>query len=122
MPWEDVMASLEKCVGDTELESPLPPNVLVHVVRLHMKVGHEEWTKHLRQVKLRAHVALRLAHVLIDNKHPAFRNKGEAVKLKARFKRLLQERHPDPEGDALPEKPTVTNRTMSRSTCFAASN
>ena len=104
MPWEDILASLGRCIDDKELETPLPPEVLVHVVRLHMKIGNEEWCKHLKQVKLRAHVALRLAQVLIENKHPAFRHRGPAVALKARFARLLAERYPDPEGDALPEE------------------
>jgi len=99
MPWEDILRSLGRCVEDTELQAPLPQDVLVHLVRLHMKVGEAEWAKHLRQVKLRAHVALRLACVLIDNKHPAFRNKGSAVHLKARFERVLREQYPDSDGD-----------------------
>ena len=31
MPWEDIMAGLGRCVTDKELESPLAPEVLVHV-------------------------------------------------------------------------------------------
>ena len=102
MPWEDIMAGLGRCVDDQEMETPLPPDVLVHVVRLHMKIGNEEWCTHLKQVKLRAHVCLGLAQVLIDHKHPAFRNGATPVVLKARFARLLAERYPDPEGDKLP--------------------
>ena len=99
MPWEDILRRFCTCVEDTELQAPLSQDVLVHLVRLHMKVGEAEWAKHLRQVKLRAHVALRLASVLIDNKHPAFRNKGTAVELKARFERVLREQYPDSDGD-----------------------
>ena len=99
MPWEDILRSLGRCVEDTELQAPLSQDVLVHLVRLHMKVGEAEWAKHLRQVKLRAHVALRLAYVLIDNKQPAFCNKGTAAELKIRFERVLREQYPDSGGD-----------------------
>ena len=75
MPWEDIILSLGRCVEDRELEAPLSQDVLVHLVRLHMKIGDAEWAKHLRQVKLRAHVSLKLACLLIDNKHPAFQQR-----------------------------------------------
>ena len=103
MPWEDLTRCLGRCTDDDELELPLSPDLLVHVVRLHMKVGTSDWCKHLKQVRLRAHVALRLAYTLIENKHPVYQNRGSAVALKARFARLLEERYPDPESDALPE-------------------
>ena len=76
MPWEDIMFALDSLVEDKELESPLPQDVLVHLVRLHMKVGNEDWSNHIKEIKLRAHVALRLAHVLIENGHPAFKRRA----------------------------------------------
>ena len=105
MPWEDILSSLGKAVKDEELQTPLPQEVLVHIVRLNLKIGNEKWADKVKPLKLRAHVVLRLAEVLIDTKHPAYRKSSvSAVELKARFQRLLQERYPDPDGDALPEE------------------
>ena len=52
-----------------ELLVPHPPEVLAHVVRLHMKIGGED-------AEVCTQVILTLGRGLIENHHPAFTKKG----------------------------------------------
>ena len=62
MPWKDIMDSLRRVEHTKELLVPHPPEVLAHVVRLHMKLGgHDaEVSKFVKEVKVRTQVMLKL--------------------------------------------------------------
>ena len=46
--------------------------VPVHVVQLHMKIGTADLAKHIKEIKVRAHVVLRLGYDLIRAGHAAY--------------------------------------------------
>lgn len=77
IPWKDVMDSLRRVQHTKELLLH-PPEVLSHVVRLHMKVGgdYAEVFKFVKEAKVRAQVILKLGRELIENHHPACTKKG----------------------------------------------
>ena len=44
----------------------------VHVVQLHMKIGTADLAKHIKEIKVRAHVVLKLGYDLIRAGHAAY--------------------------------------------------
>ena len=47
-------------------------SVPVHVVQLHMKIGTADLAKHIKEIKVRAHVVLKLGYDLIRAGHAAY--------------------------------------------------
>ncbi|CAE8629629.1 unnamed protein product, partial [Polarella glacialis] len=106
MPWEDIIGSLEGAVGNEELVSPHPPSVLCHLVKLHMRVASVELAPHIRDMKVRAHVVLKLGYYFIEQRRPAFRKGNTTVALlKTRFKAAVERLYPcSAEEQLLPEE------------------
>jgi len=50
----------------------LSMSVPVHVVQLHMKIGTADLAKHIKEIKVRAHVVLKLGYDLIRAGHAAY--------------------------------------------------
>ena len=71
--WDDVM---ERILSITETSSgaaelPHDGNTLAHLVRFEFRMKDKEMSKHLKHMRLRAHVVLQLGWELIDRGHPA---------------------------------------------------
>jgi hypothetical protein len=106
MPWEQIMTELENAVKDDgELLIPRPPNVLCHMVKLHLRQANSEVAKHISEMKIRTHVVLQLGNYLIEQQHPALHNKEPTVLLlRERFKKAVEKMYPCPaEEKDLPE-------------------
>ena len=56
--------------ADEMANLPHPPEVLAHIVRFSFQVSDEAYRMAIRDMKLRAHVVLRIGHALIDMGHP----------------------------------------------------
>lgn len=71
--WEDLFQSF-LLISDRKVEIDLPhlPNVLAQLVRFEFKIASVDLTHHLRDMRLRLHVVLRLGLELIEKNHPAF--------------------------------------------------
>ena len=103
MPWQDIIESMSRSALGTDMERlPRDPECLKYLVRLHLKVAHNDMHEKLRQVHLRPHILLLLLKELIDRRHPVFDGCGSAAMLRQRMERLVNERYPDTELD-MPE-------------------
>ena len=72
--WDDV---LERILAITEAsngtaELPHDGETLAHLVRFEFRLKDKDLSRHLKHMRLRAHVVLRLGWELIDRGHPAF--------------------------------------------------
>ena len=79
MPWEAIIDSLRATQSGIDLsknpaEQSLPwsEDILAQMVRVQLKVGSEDATRHISEVKLRPHVVLELLYTLIERQHKAF--------------------------------------------------
>ena len=71
---------------------------------VHLKVGVIDFTKKLKDLKVRPFVVLLLLHWLIDRNHPVFKGKGTSADLKARMKAAVEREYPETEADVPHEK------------------
>jgi hypothetical protein len=79
MPWNDIMQALLVASASAEQIVPHPPEVVAHMVRLHLKLaGGSEVTRHMKEICVRTHVVLQLGNDLIDSGHSALVKKGNA--------------------------------------------
>ena len=78
MPWKEILDSLHRVAEADEPVAPHPPEMLAHVVRLHMKIGGKdaEVAKFVKEIRVRTHVVLTLGKELIEGHHPAFTKKA----------------------------------------------
>ena len=61
--------------------------------------------KHLKEVKLRAHVVLKLLFALLDRGHPAFARRGRVEHIRAQLRKNMESMYPEPVSDKhLPEE------------------
>ena len=62
MPWKEILDSLHRVAEADEPVVPHPPEMLAHVVRLHMKIGGKdaEVAKFVKEIRVRTHVVLAL--------------------------------------------------------------
>ena len=51
---------------------PHDPDRLAHLVRLQLKIGGIDLAKHIKEIKVRAHVVLKLGCCLIEAGHAAY--------------------------------------------------
>ena len=105
MQWEKIIDSLNRTTSDEKLALlPHDPEHLAHMVQLHLKIGSIDMAKHIREIKVRAHVVLALGYDLIKAGHAAYIKLRNSEKLKdfsARMraaqealKRRVQQRYP----------------------------
>ena len=67
------MASLEKTTSEEKrCLMPRDPDRLAHMVQLHLKIGSVDLSKHIKEIKVRAHVVLKLGYHLIRAGHAAY--------------------------------------------------
>ena len=67
MPWEDIMKSLDGMMTDAELAVlPWGPECLKYLVRLQLRVAGKDLEKHLKEVKARPFILIKLLHELTD--------------------------------------------------------
>ena len=71
MPWKDILDSLHEVSKASVPVVPHPPEVLAHVVRLHMKLGGEDAgaAKFVKEINVRTEVVLALGKELIESHH-----------------------------------------------------
>jgi len=83
MPWEKILHFLNRTTSDAKLSLlPHDPEHLAHMVQLHLKIGSVDLAKHIKEIKVRAHVVLALGYELIKAGHEAYIKAGESDKLK----------------------------------------
>ena len=105
MPWADIMSSLMLAVEGNTLTLPHPPHMLAHMVKLHLKSNLLEVTRHMKEIRVRTHVLLRLGYDLIEAMHPAFvkRSNAGAVlradmqRIKLAYEGMVRKQYPEPE-------------------------
>ena len=108
MPWKDIMDFKRRVEHTKEFFMPHPPEVLAHVVRLHMGKGGEyaDGSKFVKEIKVYTQVILKLGKELIENHHPAFTKKSaggtrvlkvDDAELYRRFAARCEEYYPTPE-------------------------
>ena len=103
MPWEDILQDLNRNVDDATLaEIPRTAASVKYLLRVHLKVGTVDFTKKLRELRVRPFVVLLLLHWLIERNHPVFKGKGTALELKQRVKLAVEREYPETEA-TLPE-------------------
>ena len=103
VPWEEILQCLKNTVDDITVSGlPRDEECLKYLLRLHIKVAGEDFTKNLKQVHLRPFVLVLLLHDLIEHKHEAFAGKGSAETLKQRMRKAVEQKYPEREGH-LPE-------------------
>ena len=99
------MSREERITCDDKLSLlPHDPEHLAHMVQLHLKIGTLDMAKHIKEIKVRAHVVLALGYDLIRAGHAAYIKSNESGKLKdvssrmraaqAALKRRVQQRYP----------------------------
>ena len=104
IPWDDILAELKKICSDQDLhELPRKGECLKYLMRVHLNVAGQDLEKHIKGLRVRPFVLLKLLDFLIDSNHEAFRGKGSALDLKAKMRRLVEEEYPEEEGQ-LPEE------------------
>ena len=104
MPWHDILSQLLDVMGHAKLSLPHPPEVIAHLVRLHLKVDNLELTRHMKEVCVRTHVVVELGHDLIRHKHPALMKKTNAgqvelpstAEIMAKYTELVHKYYPPP--------------------------
>ena len=65
------MNSLLQATESEEMIVPHPPEILAHMVRLHLKLNSQEIAKHMKEICVRTHVVLQLGYDLIESFHPS---------------------------------------------------
>ena len=104
MPWDAIMNSLLQAVDSRNLTLPHPPQMLAHMVRLHLKAGHSVVTRHLKEICVRTHVLLRLGYDLIEAGHAALVKRSNAgpisragvVRIKKAYEEMVEKLYPTP--------------------------
>ena len=102
MPWNEIMKSLLNATATPNLTVPHPPEMLAHMVRLHLNFGTSAQIPPLKEVCVRTHVILQLGYDLIESGHPALlktSNAGPVLKvdvarIKAAYRRRVEEMYP----------------------------
>jgi len=107
MPWVEIMKSLLLAKEPRKSGDPLvphPPQILAHMVRLHLKLNSNDITNHLKEIKVRTHVLLQLGYDLIEAHHPALvkrTNAGPVTlasirRIKEEYERTVARHYPSP--------------------------
>ena len=102
MPWERILQYLDRTTSDKKLALlPHDPEHLAHMVQLHLKIGSVDMAKHIREIKVRAHVVLKLGYHLIRAGHAAYVKSDTTEHLMTRMRqarralrRRVRERYP----------------------------
>ena len=110
MPWKDILESL--FVAEKRFVLPHPPELIAHLVRLHLKTEHLEIARHMKEICVRTHVILQVGYDLIDARHPAYMlttNAGPVIqksaqKIKEEYRRLVEQRYPTPSDPSAAER------------------
>ena len=91
MPWEKIIGFLERTTSDDQLALlPHDPEHLAHMVQLHMKIGSADLAKHIKELKVRAHVVLKLGYHLIRARHAAYVTATSSERMRAARKALRE--------------------------------
>ena len=102
MPWTDIMKSLLLASKSAELIVPHAPELLAHMVRLHLKVNSLDVTRHMKEICVRTHVVLQLGYDLIESGHPALMRRSnagpvpraEVARIKEAYRHLVEKHYP----------------------------
>ena len=105
MSWEKIIDFLNRTTSDEKLALlPHDPEHLAHMVQLHLKIGSIDMAKHIKEIKVRAHVVLALGNELIKAGHEAYIKSRQSEKLSTfsarmraaqkAFKERVQQRYP----------------------------
>ena len=104
MPWYDIVRELLETCEEKELHDlPRRGAALKYLMRVHLNVAGHDMEKHIKGLRVRPFVLLKLLSVLIDSNHEAFKDKGSALDLKARMKTIVQQEYPETE-EHVPEE------------------
>ncbi|CAK0874374.1 unnamed protein product [Prorocentrum cordatum] len=98
--WDDVLERLLAITESSSAAAALPHDgeTLAHLVRFEFRMKDKDMSKHLKHMRLRAHVVLQLGWELIDRGHPAFcRDAGNPIAIaaaKEAFERRVKQCYP----------------------------
>ena len=107
MPWTDIMSSLLQAGNSSELTVPHPPEILAHLVRLHLKVDNMDLTRHMKEICVRTRVLLELGYSLIERGHPALMKRtsagpvyrAEVARIKQAYEARVRSLYPMPDSE-----------------------
>jgi hypothetical protein len=103
MPWEDIIKELRTTCLEKEFhELPRRGETLKYLMRVHLNVAGHDLEKHIKGLRVRPFVLLKLLEFLIDSNHEVFRGKGSALELKAKMKSIVTSEYKETESH-LPE-------------------
>ena len=104
MPWEDILRELRENCEDSDLcDLPRKGACLKYLMRVHLNVAGRDMDKHIKALKVRPFVLIKLLEFLIDNGHEAFQGKGSPQDLKAKMRAAVAKEYIETEGH-LPEE------------------
>ena len=102
MPWEDILRELRQNCEVDGTALPRPSCCLKYLLRVHLNVAGHDMEKHIRGLRVRPFVLVKLLCFLIDREHEAFQGKGSAQELKEKMRRAVEAEYPETESQ-LPE-------------------
>ena len=96
------MNSLLQATASEEMIVPHPPEILAHMVRLHLKLNSQEIAKHMKEICVRTYVVLQLGYDLIESLHPSLWKKTNAgpvlrpdvARIKDEYRRRVERYYP----------------------------
>ena len=104
MPWEDISRELrETCLDKDFHDLPRRGAALKYLMRVHLNDAGHDLEKHIKGLRVRPFVLIKLLEALIDSNHEVFRGKGSPMDLKAKMKRLVEDEYQETEA-AKPEE------------------
>ena len=89
LQWDDIMAYMNERTTEEQMRAwPHAPKVVSQWVRVVLKKGDIDMMKHIKELKIRAHVVQGLARLYIDRHIAALGDKLGGLQLRDRMQRL----------------------------------
>ncbi len=99
MPWDDIIRNLlHNCLDADLTDLPCKGDCLKCFMRVHLNVAGHDMEKHIKGLKVRPFVLIKLLEFLIDSGHEAFAGKGSPLDLKAKMRARVVKEYPEKEG------------------------
>ena len=100
MPWEEIVKCLDGMMSDAALAAlPWAPEYLKYLVRLQVKVAGKDMEQHLKEVKLRPFILVKLLTELVDRHHGPFADSAVADAFRNRIAAAVASKYPETEPD-----------------------
>ena len=98
LPWEAILEDMQKNIDSADISHlPRSQESLKYFLRVHLNVQGIEMKSHLKHLRVRPWILLRLLSMLIDSRHEVFDGKGSAAQLKAKMYSRVHKEYPETE-------------------------